>query len=78
MVTYTLVEKTETNVTFQIEDASQWNVKKEKDIKVKQMTIEEATTFFNNTKTQRQAQLDFITNKVNAEIASLDSIISQL
>lgn len=78
MITYTLIEKTETEVTFQIEDASQWSTKKEKDIKIKKMSVAEATAFFNTTKLQRQNQLQFITQKVNDEVASLDAILSQL
>jgi predicted metal-dependent RNase len=78
MITYTILEKTETEVTLQIEDSTQWSLKKEKDIKVKKMAIVDATAMLTKTKTQKQQTLQFVTEKVNTEIQNIDSVVAQL
>lgn len=78
MINYTIVDKTETEVTIQIEDSTQWSFKGEKDIKVKKMKIAEATTFFTKLKQQRLDQQQFLNQKIDAEVLSIESIISQI
>lgn len=78
MINYTIVDKTETEVTIQIEDSTQWSFKGEKDIKVKKMKIAEATTFFTKLKQQRLDQQQFLNEKIDAEVLSIESIISQI
>jgi hypothetical protein len=78
MINYTIVGKTETEVTIQIEDSTQWSFKGEKDIKVKKMKIAEATAFFTKLKQQRLDQQQFLNEKIDAEVLSIESIISQI
>lgn len=78
MINYTIVDKTETEVTIQIEDSTQWSFKGEKDIKVKKMKIAEATAFFTKLKQQRLDQQQFLNEKIDAEVLSIESIISQI
>lgn len=78
MITYTILEKDETNVTLQIEDSSQWATKKEKDIKVKTFPIQKAIELLTHTKQQRQTYIQVVTEKVNAEVQSIDEVLSLL
>jgi hypothetical protein len=78
MITYTILEKTETEVTIQIEDSTQWNFKGEKDIKVKKMKNEDALAFFTKLKSQRQEQQVAIAAKITAEIVAIDQVLTQL
>lgn len=78
MINYTILEKTEIDITLQIEDSSQWNFKGEKDIKIKKMKLDEAVLFFNKLKEQRQKQLELLTEKINSEISSISDIISKI
>jgi hypothetical protein len=78
MISYTITEKTETDVTIQIEDSSQWNFKGEKDIKVKKMKLPDAVIFFTKLKNQRQEQQVAIAAKITAELAAIDQVLTEL
>lgn len=78
MISYTITEKTDTDVTIQIEDSTQWSFKGEKDIKVKKMKLADAVAFFTKLKSQRQEQQVVIAAKIAAEIAAIDQVLTEL
>ncbi len=63
---------------LQTEDTSNWLSKKEKTLVVKEMTKEEATQLMEKTKQQRQQQIQYIQDKVNSEISSIDLVLNNL
>lgn len=78
MITYKILEEKEGKVMLQTEDTSNWLSKKEKTLVVKEMTKEEATQLMEKTKQQRQQQIQYIQDKVNSEISSIDLVLNNL
>ena len=78
MIEYRLLQQSDNQVLFEIEDSTHWSSKREIDIKRKQLSIQEANIFLSNTKEQRLNQLKFITELINKEIESIDLVIDRI
>lgn len=76
MIEYKIIETQGEFVTLETKDTSKKSIMGETVFTHKTMKKEDAIKFLNNVIQQRQQQLTFLTQKVNAEIASAENIIT--